>query len=357
MKRQGHLFDKLIDFDNLMQAAYAVLRGKRGQAQACGFVQNIEKNIFEIQRELKNQSWQPGGYRAFWIKEPKPRLISAATIRDRVVHHALIQVIEPVFERQFIHHSYACRKGRGTHKARAHFYEQAKKNSFVLKMDIRKFFPSIDHEVLKATIEQSIKDKEVLALCATIIDNANAQENVVDFFPGDSLLTPAERRKGIPIGNLTSQFFANVYLNQLDHYTTSKLGCHGYLRYVDDFCCFGNTKAELQQKRSDIVEKLSSLRLKLNDRKSRIRQLKEGIEFLGFCYFPDRIRLSSRNVRSQRRKLKKLQAGYASGDYAWADVRASLEAWNNHACGADSWRLRVRAFRSARFQRDRLLNR
>ena len=196
MKRIGNLWPGVITFDNLYRAAYRVLRGKRGQVRAGHFFFDLEGELFRLQRELISQIYRPGGYRTFWISDPKPRLISAASFRDRIVHHALVQVIEPVFERRFIHHSYACRKGKGNHRALRQFVKWARSARYVLKLDVRKFFPSIDHEILKKTIRAAIKDVRVLELCDLIIDGSNRQERVVMHFPGDDLLSPILRRLG-----------------------------------------------------------------------------------------------------------------------------------------------------------------
>lgn len=340
MKRVGHLWERLVSFENLHQAFYQVLKGKRGQVQAGDFFFDFEGGLMELQRQLEGRTYRPGEYRTFWISDPKPRLISAAPLRDRVVHHALVNVIEPVFERRFIAHSYACRRGKGTHRALAQFRTWARSSHYVLKMDIRKFFPSIDHEILKQQMRRNIKDRDVLWLCELIVDCSNAQEKVRNFFPGDDLLTHLGHRCGIPIGNLTSQFCANVYLDALDHFVKERLRIRRYLRYVDDFTCFHDDKEHLRQVRGEISAFLTTLRLRLNEGKSRIRQLKEGIEFLGFVHMPDRLRLNQRGVRRQRRKMKTLLSMYAAGGMSWAEVEASLQAWNAHAAYGDTWRLR-----------------
>ena len=278
-------------------------------------------------------------------------MISAAPFRDRVVHHAVVRVIEPIFESRFIHHSYACRKGRGTHRALRQFVQWARGSAYVLKMDIRKFFPSIDHKIAKARLRRAVKDQRVLRLCDTILDGSNEQEAVLSHFPGDDLLSPLGRRRGIPIGNLTSQFFANVYLDALDHFVKDKLRVRRYLRYVDDFCCFGDDKVELREIRSEVSEFLFGLRLRLNERKSRLRRVKEGVEFLGFVVFPEQLRLSQTAVRRQRRRIRRLRKAYAEGVLTWPDVVASLEAWNAHAAHGTTWRLRKDVFGEASFVR------
>jgi retron-type reverse transcriptase len=222
-------------------------------------------------------------------------------------------------------------------------------------MDIRKFFPTLDHAILKECIRRAIKDAEVLWLCNLIIDHSNEQEQVVQHFPGDDLFTPLSRRRGIPIGNLTSQFFANVYLDTLDHFVKERLRVKRYLRYVDDFCCFHDDKRKLTDLRAAIAEFLLGLRLRLNDGKSRVRQVKEGVEFLGFVVFPEQLRLNQSAVRRQRRRLRLLQCGYASGSLSWREVARSLQAWNAHAQHGTTWKLRRDVFDRARFRRSSCL--
>ena len=349
MQRIGNLWTQVTSFENLHRSFYRVLRGKRGKPGAGDLFMDLEGNLFQLQRELREGRYVPGEYDTFWIYEPKARLISAAPLRDRVVHHALVNVIEPIFERRFIHHSYACRKGRGTHRALRQFVSWVRTSRYALKMDIRKFFPTIDHEILKAQIRRTIKDPEVLRLCDLIIDRSNKQEKVIQYFPGDDLFTPVTRRKGIPIGNLTSQFFANIYLDALDHFVKERLRIRRYLRYVDDFCCFHDDKRFLREIRAQIAAFLASLRQSLNEGKSRIRQVKEGIEFLGFVVFPDQMRLNQTAVRRQRRRIKRLRQEYADGAINWPQVKASLQAWNAHAAHGTTWRLRSDVFQKAVF--------
>ena len=349
MRRQNDLWEQVTTLENLHRAAYAVLRGKRSQLCAGEFFLNFEHNLLGLQHELRAHAYQPGGYRTFWITDPKPRLISAASFRDRVVHHALVNVIEPLFEPRFIYHSYACRKEKGTHRALRQFVEWARSSRYVLKMDIKKFFPSLDHTVLKERLRCVIKDPQVLWLCDLIINASNLQEPIIQHFPADDLFTPLTRRHGIPIGNLTSQFFANVYLDTLDHFIKEKLHIKRYLRYVDDFCCFHDDKGKLTEVRAAIVEYLTHLRLRLNEGKSRVRQGKEGIEFLGFVVLPDRLRLNQTAVQRQRKRLRRLQDGYADGVVRLPYVIASLQAWNAHAAQGTTWRLRTDVFRRATF--------
>ncbi len=340
MKRTGHLWDRLVSFENLLLAARRTLKGKRSRPEACAFFLHLEGEVLSLQASLEAGTYRPCGYRTFWITDPKPRLISAASFRDRVVHHALVQVIEPVFERRFIHHSYACRTGKGNHRALAEFVRQARRHRYVLKLDVRKFFPSIDHLILKFALRAGLKDARVLALCNRIIDGSNPQEPVILHFPGDSLITPLERRRGIPIGNLTSQFFGNVYLDALDHFVLERLRAGPYLRYVDDLACFGDDKGRLREVRAAIASFLAGLRLKLNAGKSRLRQVGEGIEFLGFVARPDTLRLNARSVRRLRRRQRRQTAELTTGAISQEKVAASFEAWGAHAAQGSTRGLR-----------------
>ncbi len=224
MKRQGNLWEGIISFENLLLAAHAAARGKRFKPGVARFLFDLESQILRLREELASKSYRPGPYRTVTIYEGKTRQISAAPFRDRVVHHALTGVLDPIFDRSFIVDSYACRRGKGTHAAVNRCQQFARRHGYVLKADVRKYFPSIDHEILKTLITRKIKDLDVLWLVGLIIDHSNPQGPVLMWFPGDDLFTPTERRRGLPLGNQTSQFFANVYLDPLDHFVTDRLG-------------------------------------------------------------------------------------------------------------------------------------
>ncbi|PZO59572.1 MAG: RNA-dependent DNA polymerase [Phormidesmis priestleyi] len=246
MKRYGNLYSQIVEFENLWWAARRAESGKRLRENVLEFNFNFESNLIQLQSELADRTYQPGPYRTFKIIDPKPRIISAAPYRDRVVHHALCNIITPCFESGFIADSYANRVGFGTHKALARFIKFARSHRYVLQCDVRKYFPSVDHQILKDLIRHKLKCKDTLWLIDTIIDGSNEQETVLQYFPGDIMLTPALRRRGLPIGNLTSQFFANIYLNGFDHFVKEQLKAKGYVRYVDDFALFSDDKAFLQ---------------------------------------------------------------------------------------------------------------
>lgn len=331
MNRTGNLWPQVTSFEALHQAAFRTLCGKRDRPEAGLFFRDLEANLLRLQRELVAGAYAPGPYRTFWIRDPKPRLISAAPFRDRVVHHALVAALEPVFERRFIFDSYACRTGKGQHRALARFVQWARTSRYVLKLDVAKFFPSIDHEILKARLRRVLKDRAVLGLCDVVIDGSNPQEPVAQWFPGDDLLTPLERRKGLPIGNLTSQFFGNVFLDPLDHVLKERWKVARYVRYVDDLCVCHADKGYLTDLRASIREWFLVERLRLNEGKSRVRQVKEGIEYLGFVLLPDRLRLNARGVARQRRRARVLAHGLQHGGLSLDDVGASWQAWMAHA--------------------------
>jgi len=352
MKRHKNLYAKLCSFDNLILAAKNARKGKRFILQVMRFHDRLEQELLSIQKELVSHTYQPGMYRPFWIHDKgKQRYISSAPYRDRVVHHVLINIIGPVFERTFIFDSYANRKGKGTHKGLDRCQDFSRNNQFVLKCDISKYFPSIDHEILKQIVRQKLADADVLWLVDTIIDASNAQEPVCEYFPGDDLWTPFNRRKGIPIGNLTSQFFANMYLNGFDHFVKETLLCKAYLRYVDDFLCFHQSKELLHEIRHRMTEYLQTLRLKLHPKKSRVFPVKSGIPFLGFRVYPNHRRLCKRNSMAFRRRLRHYSYLYRIGEKELADITPSVQGWLAHAFHGDTYRLRRQLFSEIRFKR------
>ena len=351
MKRHGNLWESMISFESLLQAAAKAQRGKRFRPPVARFHFNLERELLTLQEELTANTYRPGPYRTFYIYEPKQRLISAAPYRDRVVHHALTGVLEPIFERSFIFDSYACRKGRGTHAAVARCQHYAQHFRYVLKADIRKFFPSVDHAILKQLIARKIKDPNLLWLVGLILEHSNPQEPVLQWFPGDDLFTPGERRRGIPIGNQTSQFFANVYLDPLDHFVKDTLGVGGYVRYVDDFLLFSDDKRHLAEVRTQLVGLLSGLRLRLHPTKNVIFPTSQGIPFLGYRVFPTHRLLAKDNVRRFRRRARKMQREYAEGRMSLRDIRQRMMSWAGHAQQAATYRLRSRLFDTIVFQR------
>ncbi len=351
MKRYGNLWHQIIDWSNLLLAARYAQKGKRFRDNVLAFNYNLEPELFKLCSELESKTYRPGAYRSFRIYDPKPRLISAAPYRDRVVHHALCNIIVPLMERSFIHDTYANRVGYGTHRALKRFIEFARFSRYVLQCDIRKYFPSIDHEILKQIIRRKIKCHDTLWLIDTIIDSSNPQEPVIEYFPGDDLLTPILRRHGLPIGNLTSQFFANVYLNDFDHFIKEKLRVKKYLRYVDDFVLYGDDWDFLTQARIEIEQYLATLRLIIHPIKSQLFETRHGANFVGFRVLPDRVRVRNDNLRRARRRLKQLQADYARGEISVKNLIQRLQSWSAHLKHGDTYRLRQDIFSQYIFTR------
>jgi retron-type reverse transcriptase len=352
VKRHGHLFERLVSFENLLAAAQAARRGKRFKANVAQFDFDLERELFALQHELRSQTYRPGPYRTFTICEPKARLISAAPYRDRVAHHALCRIIEPIFDQTFVKDSYACRVGKGTHLAVEEFTQHARRFQYVLKCDIAKYFPSIDHEVLEGLLARKIKDPRVLWLIRTIIDASNEQEFVCRHFTGDDLFSPLARRRGIPIGNLTSQFFANVYLNGFDHFVKERLRCEAYLRYCDDFVVFGQDKRSLWAVKAAMADYLAGLRLMLHPRKCQVLPTQAGVDFLGYRVFPTHRRLRATTTKRAIRRLRTEAWACTRGTLSIDRWRQSWASWLGHAQHADTyglWRAVVRDL-AARFR-------
>lgn len=343
MKTYKNLFSQIISFENLLLAHQKASKGKRFNKTVADFTLRLESNLFDLQKELENQIYKPKGYTTFYIFDSKKRMISAAHYRDRVVHHALCNIIQPIFENTFIEDSYANRKGKGTHSAIKRFQSFMQKNEYVLKCDIRKYFPSIDHEKLKQIIRRKIACQQTLWLIDTIIDNSNKQEKI-DFLSENEL----DRRRGLPIGNLTSQYFANIYLNEFDHFVKEKLGARYYLRYVDDFVLLDSDKQKLHEWKKEIDVFLESYHLRLHLTKSRIIPVSEGVSFLGQQVFRRFRLLKSENVRRFRKRLKKNIDLFQRNQLSIDKFEARLNSWKGHAAQADTYHLQAQVFESVK---------
>ena len=341
MKSYWHLYEQVYDWDNLYLAYRKARKGKRGRPPAATFEFDLEANLVTLQQELREKRYEPGAYSSFYIHEPKRRLISAAPFRDRVVHHALCNVIEPIFERSFIFDSYANRAGKGPHAALDRAQQFARRYRYVLQCDVKQFFPSLDFAILRETLARKIADADVLWLIDRILASGVgvlSEEYDMEWFPGDDLLA-ATRPRGLPIGNLTSQFWANCYLNPFDHFVKRDLRCGGYVSYVDDFLLFGDDKPTLWTWRQAVVERLASLRLTIHPG-AHPRPVTEGFPFLGFVVYPAHRRLKRRKVIHFRRKLRTNMRAYSAGKMPMSKVSASVLGWINHARYGDTWRLR-----------------
>lgn len=351
MKRVGGLWEKVVSFENLHEAARRAALGKRKRPDVAAFLMNAETELVCLRRELQAREYQPGPYREFLVHEAKPRLISAAPFRDRVVHHALTQVLEPIFERRFTKDSYACRTGMGVHKALERAKRAVADYPYVLKCDVRKYFASMDHEILKRLLARVVKCGPTLDLAGRIVDGWVSQEDANFYFEGDDLFAPFSRRRGVPLGNQTSQFYANVYLNPLDHFVVQELRPGSYIRYVDDFVLFGESQRALHEMKEAIEKFLEEFRVVIHPRKSRVYRCKDGITFLGWRLSPGRTRLDRRNVTGFRRRLGEMQREFRHGGLGANDIRKRIQSWIGHARFGDTWRLRARIFAGFSLQR------
>lgn len=336
MKTYGRLYERIISFQNLYQAARNAEKSRRFRDSVGRFRSNIEREILRLQDELLTQRYRPGPYREFWISRPKRRMISAAPYRDRVVHHAVCQVVMPLFEKKMIFDLYSNREGKGTHAAIQRCQGFCRRFHYVLKCDIKKYFPSMDHDVLKLAIHHTIRCRKTLWLLDRIIDNSNPQEPVCTLYTGDDLITAATQRVGLPIGNLTSQWFGGIYLTSFDHWVKEDLGCMGYVRYVDDFLLFSQDKEELADWRAAIRGKLREHRLRLNERKSRTYRTADGVTFLGQRVWRGHRRLCRQNVVDARRRLRWNVRQYLRGELSREALRCRWMSWQGHAQQADT---------------------
>ncbi|MEW5869295.1 MAG: reverse transcriptase/maturase family protein [Chloroflexota bacterium] len=350
MKTYRNLYPQVCTFENLFEAYRAARRGKRGKAPAADFIRAQEQELLALQDELCQQTYRPGPYHSFYIHEPKRRLISAAPFRDRVVHHALCQVIEPLWEQRFIHDSYANRAGKGAHRALDRCQQFARHYAYVLQCDIRQFFPSIDHAILRDQLAGVIAEERTLWLCDAILASGVgvlSEEYHMAWFPGDDLLA-ALRCRGLPIGNLTSQFWANVYLNAFDHFVKRQLKCPAYQRYVDDFLLFGECKQELHTWRDALIQQLAGLRLTIHENQAQVFPTYTGIPYLGFRVYPSHRLLKRRKLVNYRRRLRGMLRDYDGSPAARASLLASLNGWHNHVRYGNTWGLRKAMFGEVR---------
>jgi retron-type reverse transcriptase len=319
----GGLYQRIIAWENLVAAYEEARRGKRYTPEALAFSAHWEERLIELHEHLKWRSWQPGKPRVFTVKDPKWRDITAPPFADRIVHHALVRVVEPLFERRFIFDSYACRKGKGTHAAvhRAQqFLRRAKRNwgdgIYIVHVDVKSYFASIDHGVAEQAIARVIRDQDVLWLWRQIMAGYGFDGGV-----------------GLPVGALTSQLVANVVLDRVDHALKDDAGEPYYLRYMDDMVAICRDKAHARAVLERIADECAALKLRLNP-KSRYEPWQRGLDFCGYRIWPTHILPRKRNIRRWRRRLRNLRDDYAAGRCdlgAAQQTISSLIAYSRHA--------------------------
>ena len=335
-------FTHITDWSNLLLAYRKAARRKRGKQAAAGFEHQIADRLLDLQQALIDLSYQPAGYVHFTIHDPKQRKISAAPFRDRVVHHALCTIIEPLFERQFSADSYANRLGKGTHRAVDRLQAFSQRYRYVLRLDIVRHFPAIDHALLFDILADTIREDRTLWLVSQILQSGAgilADEYDMVYFPGDDIFA-SDRARGLPIGNLTSQFWSNCYLNPFDWFVTNDLGCPAFLRYVDDFALFSNSKRQLYIWKQAIISFLATLRLTIHEPEGQVLPSAHGIPWLGFLVYPTHRRIKARNVVKFSRRIRARWSEYCGGAISFAEFDASVQGWINYVRYGDTWGLR-----------------
>lgn len=318
------LFKKIVDFQNLWQAYLAARKGKRYRREVAHFSARLDENLINLQNHLLWGSWRPGVASQFTLYQPKRRDIQAPPFADRVIHHALVRVVEPLFERRFVYHSYACRTGKGTQKAVDALQQMARRaqrnwaTPYVVKADIKSFFASIRHDALFRLIERAVACPQTLALWRAIVSGYGHEAGL-----------------GLPVGALTSQLGANIMLDHLDHFMTDRLGIGNYVRYMDDFVILAPSKAAAWTRLDNATHVISALGLALNP-KTAVFPLRCGVDFCGYRIWPTHILPRKRNIKRARRKFRSLAVRYSHGEidmnYVWPRV-ASFLAYTKH-CSA-----------------------
>jgi hypothetical protein len=320
MKRIGHLFNQVCSFESLTRSALRAARAKKTKTRVALFLQDVECEVIELEKELLSKSYRPRPYHTFKITDPKERMICAADFRDRVVHHAVCRVLEPIFEQSLVIDTYACRRNKGPLQAVKRAQAFCRRYKYFMKLDVHKYFDSVDHSVLKDQLRRKLKDPDLLWLLDVFIDHPVPWTQ-----PG----------KGIPIGNLTSQHFANFYLSGLDHLVKECLRIEGYVRYMDDMVLWADDKHALWDAASRIEVYLQhQLCLRIKDGSLYIAPIQQGLPFLGFRIFPGVIRIARRGWRRFRRKLESLDRGFTKGaidDEKWTRSMSSLVGYMQQA--------------------------
>ena len=313
--------------ENLFSAWEEFQKDKKRKKDVQKFEYNLEQNVFRLNRDLKSKKYKHSRYLSFYICDPKVRHIHKATVKDRVLHHAVSQILAPIFEPTFIPNSFSCRIGKGNHKGTFALEKALRKISknnlwscFVLKCDIRKFFENIDHEILLKIISKKIKDEDAMWLVKEIIKSFNP---------------------GLPIGNLTSQLLANVYLNELDQFAKKELKIKKYFRYTDDFVIASEDKSYLE----NLIPKIQSyllneLKLELHPNKINIKKFHQGVDFLGYVILPHYRLLRTKTKKRIFKKLKKRISEYKNGLINQQTLEQSLQSYLGVLSHADTYKLK-----------------
>ena len=323
MKRHGNLIERIADPENIRMAWIDARKGKTRKRSVQRCEANLEENLARIHVSLLDGTYTTTPYKTMWISSPKRRLIYKLPFcPDRLVHHALIRVVGPIWTAMFIRDSYACIPGRGLHSGSRRTMEFVRKYRYCLKMDVRKFYPSIDHDVLFGIMRHKIKCPATLRLL----------QEIVYSIPGG---------KNAPIGNYTSQWFGNLYLNELDSFLKQACQVKAYLRYCDDFCLFSDDKRELHRL-ARAIETFLQDRLKLTLSKCDVFPVAQGVDFLGYRHFPDKILLRKSTATRLKRRLRLLPLLLSTGEMTRDQCRSTLASVSGWLRWADTYHLRLK---------------
>ncbi len=338
MKTYTDLYQEIYSWKNLLEAFHKAKKNKSDRWYVMEFENNLASELEKLQDELLSFTYKPSQLKKMIIRDPKTRTIHIAEFRDRVVHHALVNIIGPILSARFIYDSFASQKGKGVHKAVMRFTDYARKVSnggklvstafnnnhvkgYCLKADIRHYFQTVDHKILLQIIGKKIKDENVLWLIKIILESF-------------------EEGKGMPLGNYTSQFFANVYLNELDYFVKHNLRAKYYIRYVDDFVIIHQNKEILLSCKEKIVDFLKTLQLTIHPEKTQILPLRNGITFLGYRIFYRYKLLRKSNWKKFQRKFHDNKQLYLKGEISMLKLRAGITGWEGYAQLANAYNLR-----------------
>ena len=352
MKKHKDLYAQIYDFENLHQAYLEARKGKRYRSEVLEFTNNLEENLIQLQNELIWKEYRVGRYREFFIHEPKQRLIMALPFRDRVVQWAIYRILNPLLDRRYISDSYACRVGYGTHRAVAKvqywlkYLTRKYLKLYALKLDISKYFYRVDHNILMNILGRIISDADLLQLLETII---RAETNFGIELGDHHFEAQRIGHVGMPIGNLTSQMFANLYLNELDQFAKVTLKARHYIRYMDDVIILHRDKKHLWLLKNEINDFLEmQLKLSLNN-KTTVRAISQGIDFCGYQVWPTHLKLRKKSALKMKRRLKYLQRAYARGEVDLAHVNASVQSYLGIMSHCNSYKLRKKLFKGLVF--------
>jgi hypothetical protein len=334
--------------------AISAAAGKRRVPEVAAFLLDVDAQLIGLRRRLEAGGYRPGVPRVIRVRDPKPRIVTALPFPDRVAQHALIASTLPQIERRLVQQTYACRTGFGTHRALERAAEWTRRRGWVLRVDVRKFFPSVDHAILRRQL-LAVTPASWRGLSDAFIDAPYLGETVAFHFPGDDLLTPMERPHGLPIGSLTSQIWANLFLSPIDHMLASHLGLGSFVRYCDDWLIWSDDPGKLRAALEAMRGAATRLRLRLHPGKSRLHRTTDPVPFLGFVLrrrgAGTVVRLREDNVRRFRRRAALMSALFRAGAIEVDEVRARVQAWLAHASHGHTRALVGRVLRDVAFSR------